>query len=63
MRITCRTPDYAKILDSEEAEAREATRAWTKTRKRKEELFGAEAHKRKSPTLPQLTHARVHQAW
>ena len=42
--ITCRTPDYTKILDSEETEARDVTRAWTeKTRGLKEKLFGAEA--------------------
>lgn len=54
--ITARTPDYNRILDEEEAEARDVTKEWTeRTRALKEERFGAEALDQRE--VPDFYHA------
>ncbi len=41
--ITCRTPEYLKIMDAEEADARKVTQEWCqRTRAIKEQRFGAQ---------------------
>ncbi len=54
--ITCRTDQYVAILDAEEAEARHVTAEWTaRTRKLKEDKFGAEAIDRRE--VPDFFHS------